>query len=157
MDLSNIKQWKSLSAYKGLISWLSFLQRTITLEIQAKDNGTFVQLNSTALVIVHFVKNQNQLPPQWQGGNNDYTRRYSESVAVPTNLMPLRAVSQLDNKQLSFSIVGDTAVQELFEINIGNIEGDVSTGTLINRKSLDYETATSYQISVRASVCIFLC
>lgn len=126
-------------------------ERTITLVVQARDNGTRVQLSSTATVSVHIVRNQNELPPRWIGNDATYTKRYSEATELRTVLVQLRAQSQLDNKQLSYSIIGDDNIKSVFEVVTGDLEGEVTTGTLRNKKAMDYEVTTSYQITVRAS------
>ena len=115
-------------------------------------------LTSNVTVTIDIVKNTNELPPEWVGNDFDYSITVNESVSVDkyTNLMQLRARSQIENKQLTFQVNGD-ANKLRFTVALGETQNGIVTGMLQNLEPLDYEETTSYQVSVRASVMYFFC
>ena len=85
------------------------------------------------------------------GTDADYTVTIDESVAKQTAIVTLRAQSQIDNKNLVFSVIGDANKERFIAVD-GTIQNGIDTGTLKNSEFLDYETTSSYQIAVRAYV-----
>ena len=122
----------------------------MTLIVQATDEGN-PPLATNTTVIIDVVENDNELPPRWVGTDADYTVTIDESVAKQTAIVTLRAQSQIDNKNLVFSVIGDANKERFIAVD-GTIQNGVDTGTLKNSEFLDYETTSSYQIAVRAYV-----
>ena len=122
----------------------------MTLIVQATDEGN-PPLATNTTVIIDVVENDNELPPRWVGTDADYTVTIDESVAKQTAIVTLRAQSQIDNKNLVFSVIGDANKERFIAVD-GTIQNGIDTGTLKNSEFLDYETTSSYQIAVRAYV-----
>ena len=122
----------------------------MTLIVQATDEGN-PPLATNTTVIIDVVENDNELPPRWVGTDADYTVTINESVAKQTAIVTLRAQSQIDNKNLVFSVIGDANKERFIAVD-GTIQNGIDTGTLKNSEFLDYETTSSYQIAVRAYV-----
>ena len=118
--------------------------------VQATDEGN-PPLATNTTVIIDVVENDNELPPRWVGTDADYTVTINESVAKQTAIVTLRAQSQIDNKNLVFSVIGDANKERFIAVD-GTIQNGIDTGTLKNSEFLDYETTSSYQIAVRAYV-----
>ena len=129
---------------------LVYFQTRLTLIVQATDEGN-PPLATNTTVIIDVVENANELPPRLVGTDADYTVTIDESVAKQTAIVTLRAQSQIDNKNLVFSVIGGANKERFIAVD-GTILNDIDTGTLKNSEFLDYETTSSYQIAVRAYV-----
>ena len=131
---------------------LLLLQETkqINLVVQARDNGT-VPLTANTTVSAIIVKRQNLFPPSFS--QQSFSVSWSESIARQTALLNISATagSSTSSQLLIFSIVGGST---MFSIESKGMTGNgqMQYGILRNDQPLDYETARSHEISVRATV-----
>ena len=130
---------------------LLLLQDTkqINLVVQARDNGK-VPLTANTTVSAIIVKRQNQFPPDFS--QPSFSATWSESIARQTALLNISATgSSASSQLLIFSIVGGST---MFSIESKGMTGNgqMQYGILRNDQPLDYETARSHEISVRATV-----
>lgn len=125
------------------------LFQVITLTVQATDGGV-PALASNVTVVIRITSNPLELPPLWP--NADYSATVNESVSTGVNIFTFNAESRVDNKKLNFRVVDQNSV---FTAEGEIADSAVQVGHLRLRpgKTLDYETTTSYSVTLRASVC----